>query len=119
MKKILITLIACTFIGISVNAQTKKASTQAKTTTPVATMEALAKSFIKALPTTSLTKHQQSSCREYYFWALKNKERINNDATLTATAKQEQLDNINKVVNEKIISILNANDLKILSPYIK
>ena len=119
MKKILITVMAFSFIVFSVNAQTKKTSTQAKTTTPVATTEALVKGFIKALPTTSLTKHQQSSCREYFMWALKNKERINSDTNLSATDKQTQLNDINKVVNEKIISILNANDLKILSPYIK
>ncbi len=114
MKKILITLIAITFIGLSVNAQTKQAKT-----TPVATTATLIKDFSKAIVTTSLTKAQQASCREYYLWSLRNKERINNDLTLTAADKQTQLDIINKKVNEKVISILNASDLKILSPFLK
>ena len=117
MKKILFTLMAVVLIGLTVSAQTQKTKIQAKTSSP--TMTSLFADFKTALSTTSVVKAKQSYCREYFIWAFKNRERINNDPSLTATEKQDQINAVNIKLNDKFSDIMNANDLKIMAPFMK
>lgn len=117
MKKILFTLMAVALISFSVNAQAQKSKTQAKTS-PV-TMASLFSDFKTALSSTSITKAQQSYCREYFIWSIRNKERINGDSTLSAAAKQDQINAVNTKLNDKFTQVMNANDLKIVAPFMK
>ena len=116
MKKILITLMVFSFIGLSVNAQTAKVK-QAKTS-PVTTAS-LIKDFTNKIITTSMTKSQQANCREYYIWSLTNKERIIKDSTLSAVDKQNKINSINNTINDRFSKLMDANDLKIMAPFIK
>ena len=118
MKKILFTLLLVSLIGLTVNAQTKKVQSS-KTQSSTATLASKFADFKTALSTFNLSKVQQSNCREFFIWSARNKERINSDSTLTSVQKLDKINIINKTVNDRLSTVMNAAELKLVAPYFK
>ncbi len=112
MKKVIITLIAFTFIGITAQAQTQKAAAAQP-----ATKVQVIKDLKSALDATSLTHEQKDNCKEYIIWSARKKQAIKADATLTASDKAAKIAEVESNLNVRLAKMMSPAEIKLITPY--
>jgi len=113
MKKIIVTLIACSLIGIAAQSQTQKAGAPAQPSTKVQVI----KDLNSALDATNLNAQQKSNCKEYLLWAKRKKQSINSDANLSTTDKAAKIAEVESNLNVRLAKMMSPAEIKLITPY--
>ena len=114
MKKIILTLIAFTFIGLAANSQAKKA---AATVPQTSNQVQVIKDLNSAFDATSLTLKQKANCKEVIIWAARRKQAIKQDANLSANDKAAKTSEIDNMLNVRLAKMMSPSEIKLITPF--
>ena len=112
MKKIILTLVAFTFIGLAANSQAKKAAAP-QTSNQVQVIKDLNTAF----DATSLTLKQKADCKEVIIWAAKRKQAIKLDTNLSANDKAAKTAEIDNILNVRLAKMMSPAEIKLITPF--
>ncbi len=112
MKKIILTLVAFTFIGLAAHSQAKKVAT-----TQPSNQVQMIKDLNTAFDATSLSLKQKADCKEVIIWAAKRKQAIKLDANLTANDKAAKTAEIDNILNVRLAKVMSPAEIKLITPF--